>query len=338
METEISVSFLRDIVHFAASRGVTSKQLGIAAGVDPSLFGKLDERVKGSLSLKIWIAAEELTRDVDIGLHIGELAQPTSLGLVGFVMASCSSLGEAFEKLLAYTNLLTDGVRGTLTTDGRLARIFLAITEDRINFLSESPRQPVESTFAALVTIARSLTGKELPIRDVWFKHPRPASVVEHHRIFGPRIAFGEMENRLVFAEESLRYPIPLADHSILSSLEDQANQKLRGMEAETTLSELVSRQITISLKGDIPKIDNIARKLGKGSRTLQRELSEQGTSFQTLLDGVRHAMALKLLENKNYSIAEIAFLLGFSEPSAFHRSFKRWTGKTPREFRSSAF
>ncbi|MGL6343843.1 MAG: helix-turn-helix transcriptional regulator [Waterburya sp.] len=98
--------------------------------------------------------------------------------------------------------------------------------------------------------------------------------------------------------------------------------------------TQKVVQAIIQQLKGELPTIEAIAHQLAISTRQLQRELKRESTSFQQLLDKTRQELALRHLKNPATLIHDIAFLLGFSEPSAFHRAFKRWTGKTPRQHR----
>lgn len=336
MESKVSVSFLRDIIYFAVSRGASLAELCQAAGISPDLLTKPDEKVAGSLSQKVWFKAEELTRDADIGLHLGEQNHPSMLGLVGFVMLSCANLGDAFEKLIRYTNLLTDGVQGKLLRKGLLAEIEIEIVGDRENFLLETPRQPIETSLSAIVTIAGILTGKDFPIREMWFSHPRPSDISEHKRIFSAPILFSQPTNKVIFASEALNYLILLANRDLLPAFEAQAEQNLRELHQQETRANQVQREIIKKLKGDAPNISDIARELGVSERSLQRELAAENTTFRDLLDEARRELAFKHLQNEKVSVSEISFLLGFSEPSAFHRFFKRQIGTTPHAFRES--
>jgi AraC-like DNA-binding protein len=336
-ETEVSVGFLRDVIGYAVSRGASESELCNVAGIDPAILSMPDTRISGAVSKRLWAIAEEVTGDTDIGLHIGENAHPATLGLVGYVMLCSTDLCEALSKLIRFTNLLTDGVSGNLNEHGRLFDIDIEIARDRENFLIETPRQPIESSFSAIVTVARFLTGKSLPLREVWFEHSRPKSVLEHRRIFGRTVLFSQPKNKLVVAGEALRYPVLLANRSLLPSFEAQAEQILNGMASKETRTDLVRREIVKKLKGDVPGIESAARELNVSARTLQRELASEGTSFRAILEEVRREISLKYLRDKKVSIAEVSFLLGFSEPSAFHRSFRRWFGKTPQSFRTSA-
>ncbi len=334
METKVSINFTRSLIQYAAARGASVLELCEAAGISPELLSKPDEKIDGHQSQRLWRKAEELLGDPDLGLHLGEQAHPSVLGLVGFVMLSCGKLGEALEKLIRYTNLLTDGVRGQIRQEGALARFEIAVTQDKVNFLLETPRQQLESSFSTIATVTRALTGKALPTLEVAFVHARPPRVTEHERIFAAPVLFSQPVNRMVFSAAALDFPILLANHDLLPMFESQAEQRLQQLTARETVAARVQREVVKQLRGEAPNIVGVARALGIGERTLQRELAAEQTSFRQLLDDARRELALGHLRNEKVSVAEVAFLLGFSEPSAFHRSFKRWTGQTPHAYR----
>jgi len=336
LESKVSVGFLRDVIYFAASRGAPLAELCESAGISSDLLSKPDEKVAGHLSQKVWQKAEDLTGDADIGLHLGEQNHPSMLGLVGFVMLSCANLGDALEKLIRYTNLLTDALQGKLVKNGRLAEIEIEIICDRHNYLLETPRQPIECSFSAIAKIVEILTGKNFPIREMHFSHPRPTDISEHKRIFRATILFSQPSDKMIFAAEALKYPILLANADLLSSFEAQAEASLNRLNRQETRSMQVQQKIIKRLNAELPNINDVARELGLSERSLQRELAAENTSFRELLDETRCELAIKHLQNEKVSVAEISFLLGFSEPSAFHRFFKRQTGKTPNAFRES--
>lgn len=253
MESKVTVGFLRNIIYYAASKGASVAELCETAGITPDFLLKPDEKVSGQLSHKVWQKAEELTADADIGLHLGEQIHPSTLGLVGFVMLSCENLGAALEKLIRYTNLLTDGVQGKMSSKNRLAQIEIEVTRDRENTLIDAPRQRMESSFAAIATVARILTGKQFPVREMRFTHNRPLKTTEHKRIFAAPILFSQKKNLMIFAAEALKYPILLANRDLLPAFEAQAEQILAETDGTETRSNQVRRVVIKKLNGESP-------------------------------------------------------------------------------------
>lgn len=332
----VSVTLTRSMMRYAVARGADLDALCEAAEIEPSLLAKPDERISGGQSFKAWNAAVQATGDEDFGLHLGELSQPAGLGLVGFAMISAPDLGSALERLARYTNLLTDGVRGSISRDGAGARFDLEATRGVANFLLESPRQHIECTLSAFLALAASLTGRPLPVNEVWFQHPEPASTHEHRRIFRAPVRFGREVNRVTFATEALGWPLTDPNPGLLAAFDARAEGAMRKLNGDASWSERVERAIVENLRGVVPGLDEIARGLGVSGRKLQRHLQDEGTGFRELLDRARHELSLRYLRRGEVPVAEISYILGFTEPSAFHRSFKRWTGSTPGNLRES--
>ena len=326
----VSITLTRSMMRYAVSRGASLEELCAAAGIETAILNRPDERISGAQSLKAWNAAVKATGDMDFGLHLGELSQPTRLGLVGFAMISAADLGGALERLVRYTNLLTDGVRGTITREGALARFDLEPSRGVAKFLHENPRQHVECTLSAFLSLAAALTGRPLPVTEVWFRHPEPESIREHLRIFGAPVRFGRQSNRVTLRAAALGWPLADSNPDLLATFDARAMGALRKLDQTATWSERVELAIMENLRGTVPGLEQIAREMGVSGRILQRRLLDEKCGFRQLLDRARHELALLYLRRDEVPVAEISYLLGFAEPSAFHRSFKRWTGSTP--------
>lgn len=168
----------------------------------------------------------------------------------------------------------------------------------------------------------------------VSFRHASPGDISEYQRIFQTDLKFAMPFNRLAFNAAYLDWPVLSSNANLLSFFEQQADAMLGTLNGGDRYTQKVAYLIAEHLKGELPKIDAIASELSISIRHLQRELQAEGTSFQKLLDQTRQELALRYLKDPTFSIHDIAFLLGFSAPSAFNRAFKRWTGKTPRCYR----
>lgn len=160
----------------------------------------------------------------------------------------------------------------------------------------------------------------------------------QHRRIFQTPVQFSQPVNRIVFEAICLDWPVRSANTSLLSVFERHADTMLTAQQTQNDTQKLIAQKvieaITQPLQGEVPLIEAIARQLTLSVRQLQRELQAENTSYQLLLEETRKTLALKHLKNPDTSIHDVAFLLGFSEPSAFHRAFKRWLGQTPNSYR----
>lgn len=335
-EATFSVAIVRDIVQYAAAQGVAVQDLYRTAQIDPAWLDDPDRQVGGEVLKNLWREAIAQTGDRDLGLHIGEAFDLAAIGIVGYVLLNCKTYGQVLEKLSQYTRLFSQGVTIHHCISAGWVQCDCDIVGNVKNYLVDEPRHPIESTFAALITATQQLTGHRLKANAVWFQHSRPEDDSEHRRIFQIPVQFSQAANRITFAASCLDWSVRSANPNLLSVFELHASAMLNAQTQAQSYRQKVVTLIAQDLKGDVPPIEAIAHNLMLSVRQLQRELQAENTSYQELLDETRKELALSQLKIPSTSIHDLAFLLGFSEPSAFHRAFKRWTGKTPRGYRLS--
>jgi AraC-like DNA-binding protein len=335
-EATFSAYITRSILQFAAHHGVNMEEVCTTVGLDPALLQMPDQQISGSLHHAVWREVVRQTGDENFGLHLGEAFNLAAFGIVGYVLLNCQTLGEALERLSRYTCLFSQGAQIHLSVSDGMAFCDCIVVENLKNYLLEEPRYAIDSTFASLLTATTELTGKSLRLSGVWFQYPSPVHPSEYDRIFQTEPRFSMPMNRLIFDANSLKWSILSKNANLLPLFEQHAETMLEQMNRADSYTQQVVQALVKHLKGELPTIDAIARQLAISVRQLQRELQTEETSFQQLLDETRRELALRYLKQPNTPIHDIAFLLGFSEPSAFHRAFKRWTGKTPRSYRLS--
>jgi AraC-like DNA-binding protein len=333
-EATFSVYITRGIVQYATKCGVDADRLCQTVGIEPSLLTMPDKQIPGTLHGAMWREAVKQTGDEDLGLHIGEAFNLAALGIVGYVLMNCQTFEQVLEKLSQYTRLFSQGAYIHYSVSQGLVWCDCALVDHLKNYLLAEPRHAIESTFAALLAATKTLTGKQLYPHTVWFQHPRPERVSEHERLFGADVRFSQPTNRTIFDASCLNWSVLSANPNLLAVFEQQAEIMLADLTQTDTLTRSVTQAIAQNLKGEVPSVETIARGLAMSVRNLQRELQAEGTSYQQILDDTRQELALRYLKKSDTPIYDVAFLLGFSEPSAFHRAFKRWTGKTPKAYR----
>lgn len=333
-EAKFSIALVRDIVQYVTAQGVEANCLYTAAQIDPTWLDNPDLQVSGEVLKYLWREAIAQTGDLNLGLHTGEVFDLAAIGIVGYVLLNCQTYGQVLQKLSQYTRLFSQGVAiHHHVSDGWL-HCDCEIVGNLNNYLLDEPRQPIESTFSALITATQQLTGKHLSASEVWFQHPRPDDCSEHERIFQTTVQFSQPVNRISLDPTCLNWAIRSSNPNLLSVFELHASAMLKAQNQAQHYSQKVIAAIAHHLQGEVPLIEAIAHSLTISVRQLQRELQTEETSYQQLLDDTRKELALRQLQIAETSIHDLAFLLGFSEPSAFHRAFKRWTGKTPRNYR----
>lgn len=329
----VVVSFLRDLVFFAASRGADPRQLCERAGVTPAMLAAPDDMVDGHIAGELWAAACKATGEPDLGLHLGTAAHLSSLGLVAPVLLHCPSLRRALGKFADYSRLLSSAFAiDVVDVDARRTAIrFVLLARD--SYIARAPRQPMECIAAATSTSCSQLLARPLRLLEVHFRHPAPAKTKAHAAVFQAPVHFGRDIDELVVEAADLDHPVVLADPTMLAQHEAKARALLAERDEDGTVAR-VRQVLGALLRGELPSIEEVAERLATSPRSLQRALADERTSFRELLDDVRRDLAIAHLKDPVTGMAQIALLLGFSEPSAFHRSFKRWTGSTPSQFR----
>ena len=333
-EATFSVAIVRDIVQYVVAQGAEANAFYRAADIDPAGLEDPDRQVVGEVLQRLWREAVVQTGDRDLGLHIGEAFDLVAIGIVGYVMLNCKTYRQVLEKLCQYTQLFSRGV----TLHYQVADSWVYCDCDIVggfkNYLLDEPRHPIESTFAALFTATQQLTGHQLDTQAVWFQHPCPTEVSEHKRIFQTKVQFSQPANRIILSAHCLDWSVRSANPNLLSVFEAHANGMVIAQNQPQSYSQKVMAAIAQAVQAEVPTIEATARTLMTSVRQLQRELQTENTTYQQLLDETRKELAFQSLKNPETSIHDVAFLLGFSEPSAFHRAFKRWTGQTPRSYR----
>ena len=335
-ESTVAASIVTDMLDYLGRRGVGVAEVGRAVDMDVVALGKPDQRVPGSCVERLFEEAERRTEDPHVGLHVGESYHPGALNILGYVVLSCRSAGDVLDRLARYAAILNDGLRVRVTREGNRTICRFEALEGLDNYLTRAPRHPIEAMYAGVAVTMRSLTGTDIDPQEVAFCHRAPSDVAEHQRIFGRDARFGAPENLLVFRTSDLDTTVRSSNPELLEVFERHANAVIDALDEHGPISRRIVRLLSERVKGIAPTLDDVASELAMSARSVQRSLRAEGTSYQHLLDDVRRELAVRHLSVRGTSAAEVAFLTGFSEPSAFSRAFRRWTGVTPGAFCAS--
>ncbi len=305
----------------------------LQAGIDPALVADQDARIPLQQLHALWEAVFAVDPRTDGAMLGAERYSPGDYGLVGFVAMNSATLGEAVRHAVRFLGLWTDDPGIELEGDGTLRVVYRREFEDRLGL-----RFATEATLAELLNGARLLTQEHLTPVEVRFAHIGPKDPAAHRAFFGCKVQFRATDTAMVLRPEDLALPLPKADAQLGEYLRSVASQALekRGGDEAAPLDRLRSI-IAEELQKGVPSLEQVAKCLATSERTLRRRLEAEGTSFRELLDETRARLARGYVSDKRIPLSEVAFLLGFSEPSAFHRAFKRWTQTTPNAWRARA-
>ena len=327
------------MLQYLERRGIPAAGAARDCGIDLHGLSAKEDRVPGSQVERLWNLAIKRTDDPVVGLHMAEAYSPGALDILGYVILSCRTIGDVLDRLSRYARLLNDGLRIDVTLEGRTAYCRCTFVESMNNYLLRSPDQAIATTWAGLARELRRLTEKPLAPTEVWFRHkvPRASDASEYNRVLGAPARFSAREDRFIVPITHLDERVRSANPSLLRAFDQHAEAVLAGLDKQGSAAHQVARVLANRLKGTVPPLGEIARELAMSDRNLQRALRNEGTTFQSLLDQVRRDLAISHLANPATSAGQVGFLLGFSEPSAFHRAFRRWTGRPPSAYRVRA-
>jgi AraC-like DNA-binding protein len=273
--------------------------------------------------------AEDMIDAHELPLRVGQLMRPDDYGALGLAWKSAPTVRQSLERVERYCRLWTnnmtyevrdqdDGVLFVLHRHGERGLGMCLSNEATLASATSLIRQTAYPRFAPLALYAR---------------HAGPGSTAAHERYFGCPVHFGSTEDALRISDDALSRPNQLADDGISRFVLSHLDVQIESVTTETT-ETLVQRVVTRSLSEGVPRMNDVARHLGMSERTLHRRLAEEELSFKAVTETTRRQLAQNLLQQSRYSLAEVAFLTGFSEQSAFNRAFKRWCGQTPTTFR----
>lgn len=318
----------------ATLAGIDADAVLRAHGVTASDLDEPDGRVSFDVVIGLLSAAVDSGMD-SFGLRIGAMGK---WGMVVDYLARASrNLGEAWERMVRYARVVVDIVDVELASDGHTATLGGVFPMEKIPGLpTPVVRQGVELWLASFVSLPRLVIDEDWSLREVCFSYPRPADTASVEEFFGVPLCYDCPRTQIVVDAAVLDLPVTQCDTQLSAILQRHCDELLEQLPAEQSLQAQVHRAIASELPSGDPGLAAIAERIGTSARTLQRRLSDAGTSHKQLLDDTRRELAARYLTEGSLAISETAVLLGYSEASAFQRAFKRWTGQTPADFRRS--
>lgn len=329
---EISVSAVSEIIEAAASAGVAPENLCRSVKLKLSTLEDVDNRIPFAQLIGLFESAARLTGDDAFGLRVGGRNSPKLYGILGYAAMNSRTFGEALNRWIRFQEIRTNAVKYSLKIIR--SNVHFEYIYQTIEIPPRERRQESEETLSTILQIGRKLTGVDWIPLEVHFEHDPPENTTEHKRIFQSPVRFNKPRTKLIFDKSVMGLSIAEADLTLGSLLERQAGDLLAKLSQQGTFANEVRQLIREGLPDGEARMATVCLKLGNSTRTLQRKLRDENTSFQELLEETQREMSEFYLHNPELAICEISYLLGFSQPSVFHRAFRRWTGLTPKAFR----
>lgn len=326
----ISVAAMTGLLETIAAAGGNPDQILGSLGLERSALRNSEGFIASAIFARILEEAAHATTDDCFGLHFGEHFNPKDIGALAYVVLNSPTVAVAIENAERYIHLHNEAAKLSFSIEGEQAYLRFVLADLGI----VSTRQHHEYSMAVTLNTLRIIGGSHWAPREVQFAHENPAHTAEHLRVFGAPVLFGCAANALVVERDFVERQVPAADPRLYRILKRHVERALSEMPRESDLLSAVRRAIAESMREGDPKLPRIIKKMSMSPRTLERRLKEHGAVFKKLVDDTRRRFALNYLRDRKYTLTEIAFLLGYSEVSAFNRAFKRWTGSTPLDHR----
>jgi AraC-like DNA-binding protein len=330
---EVPITWIRHVAAVEGPQSAVVEGALKAAGLPRRVLADDTQRVRDRAYVEFVEAAARLARDDIFGLRLGQSYDLRASGLAGYVSIAAATLGEAFRNATRYGGLNDTAADYALAADGELATFRIETRSAPLR----GNRHATEFKVAFIVAACRRWIGGGFRPAELRFAHARASSLREVARAFGCPVRFGADATELVLAADQLALPVRGADPYLLALVMRHADETLTARAARRDgLRARVERLVLRRLPNGAPTAAEVAEALGIGERTFARRLAAEGAPFRRVVEELRRDLARSYLADPNLTLAQIAFLLGYAEQSAFTNAFRRWTGRSPRGFRAA--
>jgi len=296
-----------------------------AAGLGPAELDDPDAVVTGAACSAFFGEAVRRLPLPNLAQRVAEMIQMGDYPLLDYLILTSPTVGDGFGHLVRYLRILGSPAELAILDADRKGPVRVVVTQGN----------PFANEFTlalAILHFGRETEGR-FRASGLSFRH-RLADRADFERRLGCRVRDAAAEDALTLDRRTWALPLRRRDAVLHGVLRAQADEALSRRESDGTFSSEVRRALAPRVTGGDVRLSSVARALAASPRTLQRRLAEEGLSYQDVLDGARRESAEQYLADSRLSVGEVGYLLGFSEPAAFHRAFRRWNGMTPLDFR----
>ncbi len=328
--------FILNIIWFAVQQGADLKALLALTCKSEATLNEESLRLPPEVYNKVALEALHQTGNPCFGLHVGESMSLTAAGIITQLVQSSRTVKEALELCCAFTALGCQALPMHLIQEAEFYK--LQLRPDPL-WLQASP-EVVKHTADAVSVFAirqfQTLTRhihRPLAFHSIFKKPERPE---EYERIMKCPVKFEQGEIAILLEKRHVDEPVVSSDYQLLQVLVHHAQERLAALKKTISFSNTTKQAILNLKEPGLPNITQVAAQLNMSTRSFQRKLQEENTSFREILEELRRQSALNYLKNPDLSMKEIAYLLDYTDTASFSRSFKRWTGKSPFEYKSS--
>jgi len=328
-EPKIAVQPIRSLINYCERNGLARGDLLQAVSLSEEQLNDGRLLIDVQRCEELYAFTSKALNDEMLGFKFGQIFESDRWGVLGYIALTSLNLADAMKAQYKFQSLSGNMGVPTLTLDDTNSTLQWVPAYNCSHHISEQ-------IITGFISLARTLTNKGgLAPEGVFFTHKAHSGRAYYEAYFNCPVKFDSTFNGIVIPNTELQAPIRKSDSELNKVLCDRASAMLAQQTFNSPM-EVIKGYILKTLTDHVPEIEEAAQHLGLSVRSMQRKLQEHGTSFSQVLDAIRKEMALTYLRQTQNSVLYISDRLGFSEQSAFQRAFKRWTGMTPRRYRSA--
>lgn len=326
----VGAAYARGLLELAVAKGAGRQALLQASGLAPDELADRDARIPFPKYVDLMRAGQALSGDPALALHYGEAVDLSEVSILGLIGQASADMAEAFAQANRFVPLVVE------TDNAGSGQRFGLMADPAGVWMVDNRRNPnafpelTESALAQIVCGQRRFGGDRPFLKAVHVTHAAPAHRAEYDRIFRAPVVFGSDRNGLLIDPTAADQGVDRLPRYAFSVLTEHAENLLRTLERSKSVRGRVESLLIARLHTGADSMDAVAAQLGMSRQTLFRKLKAEGVTFGQVLDQLRYRMASDYLGARKVSINETAYLVGFSEPAAFSRAYKRWTGASP--------
>jgi len=321
----------RETLRRLENYGIDADPLLAQAGLSRSHLSQERGGVSAASQYRFLELAAMAANDSLLGLHLAAEMDLRSAGILFYLISSSATVAEALENMARYAGTTSEAVRYEISRDNDAT----IVTARPAHAQDELRRQWSEFIALAILRALRLLTGRDFAPLRMTFAHARNADLPEVQRLLRCPVEFARATESWVFPQSVMELPIRSEDSHLLQILRAHADDLLAERRTAAGLRSMVENQLVNVLPSGRVQAAVIARQLGMSPRSFTRHLAEEDTTFGEILDHLRNRLARRYLEDQRISLQQIAWLLGYSEATAFNHAFRRWFGTSPGRVRN---
>ena len=332
---DISVAYVELMVRAVSANGFRADDILAQYQLDDVRLASPDARISIPRFMRMGHSFIQAAAMPWLGLAMGECSNAPAMGLAGLLAQSAPDIRSACRALTDYELLSSFNARGrSLYTQEKGQGV--------VCFYSISPYNEynlfvVDSVLSGWCRFLQTLAGRDDILARVEVEFPAPAYRERYEGVFPCEVRFGALRNAILLHDWALALPVQSRCASTYNGLKQLAERELERVRLGLSFREMTERAIGPLLNGQTPTLEQVAQRLNMAPWTVRRRLTDEGCSFQQVLNDTRRDLAVSYVRDTALTLGEIAYLLGFGSATAFQRAFKRWTGEAPGRFRERA-